>query len=83
MDKDILLLKSQIKPNTVNFFVKCKTCGWPSVEVCCNDNFTDGLSDEDEHEDWWVYCLNKGCVNHHGYPVGQDCDDIREKFEVI
>lgn len=42
----------------------CTDCGWPVVEVCCNGNFLDKISED--VWDWWVYCSNKSCVNHEG-----------------
>jgi hypothetical protein len=50
----------------------CKECGWPVVDVCCNDNFLDGVKGEDNCWDWWYYCSNKGCTNHNGEGVFQN-----------
>lgn len=43
----------------------CKVCNWPVIFACCNDNFLDGVEDEEDW-DWWVYCSNKGCTHHVG-----------------
>jgi hypothetical protein len=43
---------------------ECKICGWPIIFACCNGAFRE-FADASEW-DWWVYCSNKGCVNHHG-----------------
>ena len=52
--------------------VHCKDCGWPIIDVCCNDNFLDGVEDKDTCWDWWYYCSNKGCKNHEGEGVFQN-----------
>lgn len=49
---------------------KCKDCGWPIIDACCNDSFQN-YKDASEW-DWWQYCSNKGCVNHEGEGVFQD-----------
>ncbi len=67
-----------VKPNTVNFFGKCKCCGWLVAEVCCNDGFADNILDKNGEPlwcDWYAYCLNKGCINHTGSEVGQGSDN--------
>lgn len=75
------LLGSEIKPDNINYFVKCKCCGWLGVEVCTNDGFLNNMEEDYQYSDYWVYCLNKGCVNHHGYPVGQGLDNISKHFD--
>ena len=50
--------------------VKCKDCGWPVVFACCNYPFT--KFEDSGLYDWWVYCSNKGCKNHHGEGIFQD-----------
>ena len=49
---------------------KCRDCGWPIIEACCNGTFTNFL--DAEEWDWWYYCSNKGCINHEGKGVFQD-----------
>ena len=49
----------------------CGDCGWPVIDVCCNDNFLDGVKDE-EPWDWWYYCSNKSCKNHEGEGLWQN-----------
>jgi hypothetical protein len=46
---------------------KCRECGWPVVDACCNSSPApwDGW-------DWWYYCSNKGCRNHVGEGVFQE-----------
>lgn len=51
----------------------CKTCGWPIVYACCNDEFQK-FEDAREH-DYWAYCTNKGCKNHHGEGYAQAFPD--------
>ena len=51
----------------------CKDCGWPIIDVCCNDEF---LNYKDAAKwDWWFYCSNKGCKNHGGEGMFQDAPD--------
>lgn len=50
--------------------LRCKECGWPIVDVSCNDNFLGFTSGE--VWDWWYYCSNKSCKNHRGEGVFQD-----------
>lgn len=58
------------KPNTASISnAECKDCSWPVVHCCCNDEMGEG---EFGQWDWWVYCSNKGCKNHHGEGVFQD-----------
>lgn len=54
-------------PNTVDILegVKCRDCGWPVIDACCNFNFKDSLQ-----WDWWKYCSNKECKNHDGEGYG-------------
>lgn len=47
----------------------CKECGWPVVDACCNNNFTNFKDAGDW--DWWLYCSNKGCINHDGEGIFQ------------
>ncbi len=51
----------------INYTQFCRECHWPVVFCCCNDNFP-GAGEWD----WWVYCANKGCKNHHGEGVFQN-----------
>lgn len=50
--------------------VKCKDCGFPVIDACCNGSFTNFKDAGDW--DWWKYCSNKGCKNHEGQGVFQD-----------
>jgi len=77
------LIAERVKPDTVNMFGTCKSCGWVSAEMCCNDGFADKLKDSDGDQlwaDWFCYCLNKGCEHHKGYEVGQGCEEFHEYF---
>ena len=60
----------------------CKDCGWPIIDVCCNDSFQN-FKDASKW-DWWYYCSNKSCKNHAGQGVFQEepdwCDYEEEKF---
>lgn len=49
--------------------VSCAECGWPIIDACCNDSFLTFADAADW--DWWVYCSNKGCKNHHGEGIFQ------------
>ena len=49
---------------------RCKDCGWPVVDACCNDSFCD-FKDAAKW-DRWYYCSNKGCKNHDGEGVAQN-----------
>lgn len=53
-----------------NYF--CKKCSWPIVHACCNDDMNDS---ELFPGDWFLYCSNKGCKNHHGVGI---CGGIDE-----
>lgn len=60
------------KQNTAKMLtdVCCSDCGWPIIDVCCNDEF---VKHKDAIEwDWWQYCSNKGCKNHDGEGVFQN-----------
>ncbi|HID7931461.1 TPA: hypothetical protein ACXIDO_004333 [Klebsiella pneumoniae] len=53
--------------------IHCKDCGWPIIHACVNwdsDIFptAEHLHDhpDDGFADWWGYCSNKSCKNHHG-----------------
>lgn len=48
----------------------CKDCGWPVVS-CCTNWDTKVFSDSG-YWDWWFYCSNKACKNHHGEGVFQN-----------
>jgi hypothetical protein len=54
----------------------CKQCGWPIISACCNDEFADwgppGSFEYAKNYDWWLYCSNKGCINHEGEGVFQN-----------
>lgn len=64
----------------------CAVCDWPIIDACCNDSFND-FKDASEW-DWWLYCSNKGCVNHEGEGVWQQWpswvvrDDPRENIVI-
>lgn len=47
----------------------CNDCGWPIIDACCNYEFT-RFKDAGDW-DWWLYCSNKGCVNHDGEGIFQ------------
>jgi hypothetical protein len=55
----------------------CKDCGWPVIDACCNDRFTEYK--DAAQWDWWMYCSNKGCKNHVGEGVFQIWPDWIEK----
>jgi len=55
----------------------CKDCGWPVVDVCCNDEFQNYKDAKDW--DWWLYCSNKGCKNHDGEGIFQDMPEWVEQ----
>lgn len=42
----------------------CKDCRWPIIFACCNGTFREYR--DAAKWDWWVYCSNKGCINHWG-----------------
>lgn len=50
----------------------CKDCGWPVVHTCVNNEMCDFVYKKGEIWDWWLYCSNKGCVNHEGEGVFQN-----------
>jgi hypothetical protein len=53
---------ASIKKNTY-----CKACHFPVVFVCCNGDMQDyAMRTTGAMWDWWLYCANKGCVNHVG-----------------
>lgn len=49
---------------------RCKECHWPVVSTLCNDGM--GVHQPYAEWDWWYYCSNKTCINHHGNGVFQD-----------
>jgi hypothetical protein len=51
----------------------CNDCGWSIINVCCNGSFNK-FEDADKW-DWWLYCSNKSCKNHHGEGVFQSWPD--------
>ncbi len=55
---------------------KCRDCGWPIIDMCCNDQ----IPPYDEW-DWWQYCSNKSCKNHFGEGVFQNTPDFIEQSE--
>lgn len=61
-----------MKLNTITILqgFHCKDCGWPIIDACCNDEFCN-FKDASKW-DWWVYCSNKGCVNHEGNGIFQE-----------
>ena len=50
----------------------CKDCHFPIVFVCCNSTMYDWSSKYNGPWDWWLYCSNKACSNHHGEGVFQN-----------
>ncbi len=48
----------------------CGNCGWPIIFALCNDEFV--TFKDASGWDWWLYCTNKGCVNHDGEGLHQD-----------
>lgn len=42
----------------------CAYCGWPVIQVCCNEAFADWVAIRSAPWDYWVYCSNKGCPMH-------------------
>lgn len=59
------------KHNTASVYKdhRCKECGWPIINACCDDgfqNFKDAIE-----WDWWLYCSNKACKNHDGEGLGK------------
>lgn len=57
-------------PASVREGYHCAECGWPIVDAACNGSFSDFA--DAKNWDWWLYCSNKGCVNHRGTGVFQD-----------
>lgn len=51
-------------------YLYCRECGWPIVDVRCNDEFIK-YKDASKYY-YWSYCSNKGCKNHEG--SGYDMD---------
>lgn len=64
------------KPDTAEIKVGycCKACGWPIIDCCVNDEMSAHKAFKDW--DWWYYCSNKGCRNHHGEGVFQTRPDF-------
>ena len=55
---------------------KCRDCGWPIIDMCCNDQDM-----QFAEWDWWQYCSNKSCSNHFGEGVFQNTPHFVETME--
>lgn len=61
----------------------CKDCGWPVIHACANWDTEKFPTQEhinqhpdDEYYDWWGYCTNKSCINHHGRAWDQELPEF-------
>jgi hypothetical protein len=68
----------------------CKDCGWPIIHACANWDTEKFPTQEhinkhpdDECYDWWGYCTNKSCINHHGKSWDQELPEFIVYQQVI